>query len=204
MSRSESRVPAGPSPARSADRFPPRFGSGAGLLLPLALFLASCSGNAREPEEPEADAFARPEIRVVDLGGIREAIAGQPGSGLLLNFWAIWCKPCVAELPELLETGRELADRGGRVLTVSYDLMIPGESRESAVAKLEAFAAERGIDAPILVYEADDYDGINEAFDLPGQIPVTLAFDRDGALVDRQHGQAGKARFVEMLERALR
>jgi hypothetical protein len=39
---------------------------------------------------------------------------------------------------------------------------------------------------------------------LPGEVPVTLAIDRTGNIVDRQEGQADKRRFAEMMERALR
>jgi len=168
----------------------------AGLLALLACFPIACSGGAG----PTA---AQPDVRVVDLAGLEAALEAQRGRGVLLNFWAIWCAPCVAELPDLVETAREWREKGGVVFAVSYDLMIPGVTREEAEAKVRAFAAERGIDVPILVYEADDYDAINERFDLPGSVPVTLAFDRTGNLVDRQADQAGKDRFVEMMRKAL-
>lgn len=174
------------------------WGWAAGLVA-CALVVAACGGA----QENEAAGGFEADIRFVDLEGLEAALAEYRGKGMLLNFWAIWCAPCVAELPELFETGHEFADRNGVVVTVSYDLMIPGETRETVQTKLEAFAAEKGMDVPILVYDADDYAAINDRFDIPGPIPVTLALDGSGKIVERQHGAAGKERFDEMMRRAL-
>jgi len=163
------------------------------VILLLGCILLSCSSVRKKA----------PDIRIVDLKGLQAVLDEHRGQGVLLDFWAIWCEPCVAELPELLETGREYRARGGTVLTVSYDLMVPGVTREEILQKMRAFVAERRIDAPVLIYDAEDYDAINEAFKLPGPIPVTLALDRKGGIVDRQEGRGTKARFAAMMQKAL-
>jgi len=61
----------------------------------------------------------------------------------------------------------------------------------------------RKIDAPVLIFDGESYDAINARFELPGEVPVTLAIDHNGKIVDRQDGQADKARLAEMMERAL-
>jgi thiol-disulfide isomerase/thioredoxin len=159
----------------------------------LGCILLSCSGALNKA----------PDIRIVDLKGLQSALAEHRGQGVLLDFWAIWCEPCVAELPEILETGREYRARGGTVLTVSYDLMVPSVTRDEVLQKMRTFVAERRIDAPVLIYDAEDYDAINEAFQLPGPVPATLAIDRKGAIVDRQEGQGTKARFEAMMQKAI-
>jgi len=159
----------------------------------LGLTLLSCSGTRNKG----------PDIRIVDLKGLDAALAEHRGQGVLLDFWAIWCEPCVAELPELLETGREYGGRGGAVLTVSYDLMLPGVTRDEVLQKMRAFVADHRIDVPVLIYDASDYDAINERFGLPGPIPVTLAIDRKGVIADIQEGKGGKARFAAMMQKAL-
>lgn len=143
------------------------------------------------------------DVRIVDLAGLEAAISDQRGKGVLLNFWAIWCAPCLAELPHLVETASEYAARDGAVLGVSYDFMVPGVTREDVLQQVSDFVADRGIDIPILIYEADDYDAINARFSLPGPIPVTLAIDRNGEIVDRQEREADKDRFTAMMEKAL-
>ena len=99
--------------------------------------------------------------------------------------------------------GATASPADGTVLSVSYDLMIPDVTREEVLQQMHGFVDQRGIDIPVLIYDADDYDAINERFGLPGPIPVTLAFDRNGAIVDRQEGEAGKDRFIAMMLKAL-
>jgi thiol-disulfide isomerase/thioredoxin len=146
---------------------------------------------------------AGPEIRVVDLAGLGQALAAHRGQAVLLNFWAIWCEPCVAELPELLEVGRQFRARGGVVVTVSYDLMVPDVTKAGVLKQMQDFVARRGIDAPVFIYDAPDYDAINARFGLEGPVPATVAIDRGGAVVERLAGKGGRERFAAMMTRAL-
>jgi thiol-disulfide isomerase/thioredoxin len=179
-------------------------------LLLLAFALAACSSDsepARSTDVGEGGTTktaATAPIEVVDLAGLEAALAARKGKGFLLNFWAIWCPPCVEEMPELVETAHAWRERGGAVLTVSYDLMIPDVTPEGVRAQVRAFTAERGYDLPVYIYEALDFEAINERFGLPGEIPVTLAIDATGRIVDRQDGQADRARFEALMAAALR
>ncbi len=172
-----------------------------GLVLCLAPGCGDASGT--DSASRAGSKSTTPQVEIVDLSGIDAALAQRRGRGVLLNFWAIWCAPCVAELPELVETAHEYRERGGDVILVSFDLMLPNVEREAVREQVTRFAKERGIDVPILIYDAPDYETINEHFDLPGGVPVTLAFDRHGKLVDREDQQADKARFVQLMENAL-
>lgn len=170
-------------------------------LLPcLFAALAACSPGGERASESRA----APSVEVVDLAGLDAALAARRGQGYLLNFWAIWCAPCVAELPDLAATERAWRERGGAVLTVNYDLMLPDVEPGEVAERVRAFSAERGFDFPVYVYRALDYDAINERFELPGEIPVTLAIDKDGRIVDRQEGSAERERFEELMAAALR
>ncbi len=140
---------------------------------------------------------------MVDLKGLEAAIAAHKGEGILLNFWAIWCEPCVAELPDLLAVGREFKGQHGIVLTVSYDLMVPDVMPNDVLKQMQTFVAARKIDAPVYIYNAPDYDAINQRFGLPGPVPMTVAIDRTGKVVERHAGQAGRAGFVTMMKKAI-
>ena len=146
---------------------------------------------------------AEPEIRVVSLQQLDAALAKYKGHAVLLNFWAIWCQPCVAELPEFLQVGREFKDKNAVVLTVSYDLMVPDVTKDGVLRQMKTFVAERRIDAPVFIYDAPDYDAINARFGLPGPVPATVAIDASGTIVDRHTGKGGTATFTEMMQKAL-
>ncbi|MFT7670308.1 MAG: thiol-disulfide isomerase/thioredoxin [Planctomycetota bacterium] len=141
--------------------------------------------------------------KIVNLTQLEAAIESAQGEGLLLNFWAIWCAPCVAELPELVEVGHEYREQGGSVLGVSYDLMVAGSDPSTIQEKMREFLGGRKLDLSTVIYDEDDFDTLNERFSLPGEIPVTLAIDKTGKIVDRQYGKASKARLQEMMRKAL-
>lgn len=164
------------------------------LALPLLCLLPLACGAERERAA---------DVVVADLAGLDAVLAEQRGHGVLLNFWALWCAPCIAELPELMEVARESSARGGRVVLVSYDLMIPNAQREQVRERVASYAREHALDVPIVIYSASDFESINAHLDLPGGVPVTLALDAQGRQVDVQDGQCDKARFREMMDRAL-
>lgn len=176
------------------------------LALAFLIALAACSRGGEPVSSPDgAPAPARAAtVEVVDLAGLEQALAARKGSGYLLNFWAIWCAPCVEEMPELVETAHAWRERGGSVVTVSYDLFMPDVTPEAAREQVRAFAAEKGIDLPVYIFEAADFDAIDARFELPGPIPVTLAIDRTGRVVDRVEGQADRERFEALMAAALR
>ena len=173
------------------------------LSFTLLIALAACTPGGEPVSQAPAPARPAP-AEVVDLAGLEAALAARKGRGYLLNFWAIWCAPCVAEMPELVETAHAWRERGGEVVTVSYDLMLPDVTPDGVREQVRAFAAERGIDLSVYIYEALDFDAIDTRFNLPGAIPVTLAVDKTGRIVDREEGQADRARFDAMMAAALR
>jgi thiol-disulfide isomerase/thioredoxin len=173
-----------------------------GLALALSFFaLASCSTGEGEAAPPLVG--AAPTTSIVGFDGLEAALAERRGSGYLLNFWAMWCAPCVAEMPELVEVGREYAERGGHVVGVSYDLMVAGADPATIASDVRAFLVARELDLSVLIYDEDDYDAVNERYGLPGAIPATLAIDAEGRVVDRQFGKADHTRFDEMMRKAL-
>ena len=162
--------------------------------LALAALAACAPGTA-----PEA-----PAPRVVGLDAVQARLAEARGEPLLLNFWATWCAPCVAELPELVEVAEEFRGEGVRLLTISYDYMVPGPAdAEEALGLVRAHLERAGLEMEVLVYDEDDYDGINDLLDLPGPIPVTIAFGADGQEVARVEDQADADGFRALARAAL-
>jgi thiol-disulfide isomerase/thioredoxin len=170
--------------------------------------LAGCSeGSAKDTAPPNAAASVPPAssghgtIEVVDLAGLGTALEQRRGKPLIVNFWAMWCPPCVEELPELIA-----AAQAGQIelVGVSYDLMMPGSDKTKIEPKLRKFLTDRKLALSTLVFDAPDLDAINAKYDLPGPIPATLAIDASGKIVDRENGAAERARFDEMIQRAKR
>ena len=87
-------------------------------LVALALFLALES-------EPPFQESPRPSEEVPDFTftdqGREQRLADLRGHVVVLNFWATWCPPCVAEMPSLERIHQRFSGRGLVVLGVSVD-----------------------------------------------------------------------------------
>jgi len=101
-----------------------------------------------------------------------------------------------------VQAARENTKQDVDVLLVSYDLMLPRADRGTVTKQVGEFVAQRKWDLPTVVFDPKDVDALNERFSLPGAIPVTLAFDKFGHIVDREDGPAENWRFVELMESA--
>ena len=128
----------------------------------------------RPAADEAAPPGAAPAFSTVDLDGRPVRLADHLGDPVLLNFWASWCIPCRKEFPLLADVDGQVT-----VLGVVFD---------DTVDKARAFMREQGATWPGLRDPggriADDYDvGFR-----PG-LPVTVAVDRRGTLVDRHVGE---------------
>ncbi|HXN49177.1 MAG TPA: TlpA disulfide reductase family protein, partial [Bryobacteraceae bacterium] len=63
-------------------------------------------------------ACGAPPLAAVDEAGYQRLIALAKGRVLLVDFWATWCDPCRAEMPELVRLAARYQARGLQLATV--------------------------------------------------------------------------------------
>ena len=144
----------------------------------LALAVVSGCGRGR----------AAPPATVVDTPAVQARLESLHGRPTLLVFWATWCKPCVAEIPELVGLHRE-SPSGLRIVAVSLDYFLSGDKTEAIVAD---FLRQNPVPYEQLVYVGSQ-DGILIPFDLSGTIPYAILYDAAGVAVRRFEGQTPAA-----------
>ncbi|MEO8680265.1 MAG: TlpA disulfide reductase family protein [Vicinamibacterales bacterium] len=111
------------------------------------------------------------------------------GKVTLVNFWATWCSPCRAEIPDLLRLQTKYRDHL-RIIGISAD--------EGDVTPVKNFAAALRMDFPIVMLTPE----LDQLFGGVHALPVTVLVDREGRMVKRHLG-AIDARQVELEVRAL-
>ena len=130
---------------------------------------------------------AAPSFALPDLAGQPRSLASFRGRPALLNFWATWCPPCRAELPEL----RALAQ------THLGCLDVVGIAEDSGSAgDLRAFAQANALEYPILL----DDGSAGRAYGVT-TIPRSVLIDAQGRVLHTFTGTITAAQVDETLAR---
>jgi len=122
---------------------------------------------------------AAPDIAFVSADGTPHRLAEFSGHGMVINLWATWCAPCVAEMPALSALSKALAPDDIAVLPLSSD--------RGGAAAVAMFYHEHGITAlPVLL---DPKGAAAHAWHARG-IPTSVIIDRKGRERARLEGSA--------------
>lgn len=148
------------------------------VLLAAALLVGQAAWGAEARPRPPF-----PDIRMVDLGGQPVQLSAVLGKVTILNFWATWCGPCRAELPELQRMYNDLGDEGLTVLAINVDdaqlgsVDVPREV-QSIRPVIEAFGRRVGLALPVFLIDGrTQYElGLD-------RLPLTVVLDRAGRVV---------------------
>ncbi len=110
------------------------------------------------------------------VGGEAFNIDSLKGKVVLVDFWATWCGPCVAELPHLQELYTAYQPKGFEVVGISLD---------TDKAELESFIKAREVKWPILFEESDGAGWGNKIASHYGisAIPTMILVGRDGKVI---------------------
>ena len=125
---------------------------------------------------PLASGLADAELELLD--GTKTKISDRKGKVLLLNIWGIWCGPCRAEMPHLVELQQQYGDRGFEIVGLNIG---DRDGAPESVAAIKTFA-----DSMKLNYTLVRSPGAatQQFYSISKQqvVPQTLLIDREGHL----------------------
>ncbi len=152
----------------------------------LGLLFGACQGSSGDAA-PAAAPSPAPSVSFADVASIHAALAARRGRPVLLNFWATWCVPCVEELPDLAALAREYSPAGPDFLGVSLDAWVMGDGVLTE-EKVRSSLVKAGVAYANLIYRGDQ-DPLLDGFHLPGPIPHSILFNREGKEVASWNGK---------------
>ena len=134
----------------------------------------------------------------INEAGFQKLVDSHKGKVVLYDFWATWCAPCRAELPQLALLEDKLRSRGLEVVTISAD------DREHKAAA-EKFIQMFRVDGPAYLKQADNDDHFINAIDpkWSGALPALFLYDKAGRKVRSFIGETDMAALEKAIRKVL-
>jgi thiol-disulfide isomerase/thioredoxin len=176
------------------------------LLVIAAFALAAVAGNyvyrlqlqhqKQEESDPSPLASAvigqyRPDFSFPDALGLSHETREWDGRVLVVNFWATWCKPCVREMPSLVDLQKQYAEHGVQFIGVALD----------TAPEVDDFFMTLGLalNYPSLIGGTDAI-AVAEAYgNSIGILPYTVMVDRSGKIAYAQFGELTRDSAEQMI-----
>lgn len=135
-----------------------------------------------------------PSFKLARYGGGTLALDELRGKVVMLEFWATWCPPCVAELPSLSKLAKEFEPRG--VVLVAADR----DEGSTAKSDVGIFVARRVPELAQSIVFADDATALKYRV---SALPTLYFIGRDGKIIESYSGYASESVLRSRIERAL-
>jgi len=137
-------------------------------------------------------------VTPADADALKELRKNSSGKFRLVNFWATWCAPCVAEFHEFVTINRMYRHRDFELVTVSLNR--PDEEKN-----VLAFLKQQQASCRNLIFASADREKLINAFnpDWEGPVPYTVLISPEGKIVYRETGSIDPLAVKRALVQAL-
>ena len=156
-----------------------------------------------EGKDEKADADKRGltpaiDFTLTDQYGNTHTLSDYKGKTVFLNFWATWCSPCRAEMPDIQKLYESSETEGENALVV-LGVAAPNLGNEKSEEEIKAFLEENGYTYPVLM------DTTGEIFMSYGvnAFPTTFMITKEGEVFGYASGQLNEATMKSIVEQTM-
>ena len=155
--------------------------------------------NAAQRENQAQNAVAAIPFTLKDQYGKTHTLDDYKGKIVFLNFWATWCPPCRAEMPDIQKL-YERSSREGKDSVIVLGVAAPKLGSEKDEAGIKAFMEKNGYSYPVLM---DKGGKLFEAYGIRA-IPTTYLIDRRGNVIGRVQGALSAENLEKIIQQVLK
>lgn len=164
------------------------------LILMLAAIVYALVANFNKDKSIYRAGDQAPDFKLEQINANNELesiqLSDLKGKGVMLNFWATYCKPCEAEMPFMEKLYPEYKEKGIEIVAVNLDVN---------TLVVDRFIDKYDLTFPIL---PDHKEQVMDLYKV-GQLPSTFFIDENGVIVDKVDGALTLENLEEQFQKIL-
>lgn len=134
--------------------------------------------------------IAAPNFTLANIKGGKISLDEYKEQVVLVNFWATWCPPCRAEIPEFIEAYNETSNKGFTVIGIALD------QKEL----IEEFVNDFGVSYPIAYGNEDVSETSLKYGNTMGALPYNVVLNRKHEIVYAKPGPLSKKHLHSLID----
>ena len=159
---------------------------------------AESQAEIEETTTAERETLPAIDFTLTDQYGNTHTLSDYKGKTVFLNFWATWCPPCRAEMPDIQKIYETYSTEGDDALIV-LGVAGPNQGREKSEDGIKQFLEDNGYTYPVLM------DTTGEQFAAYGvySLPTTFMIDKEGNVFGYASGQLNEDTMKSIIQQTM-